>query len=475
MTRDLHSRFAGGVVASGFQNGPELHSPGIRLSVWLAVICWAAACGAVIALEPKQPDWEGLTAHVTAGEYAAAVVTAGEIAELVRPQKRDPAHLPKSIALIRALMQRGSAELRLGDLDAAEASLLEAYRTFKDRDFQRLFSLQARLPKNIVEVVAVQMMWVELLDLRAVAALERLRRRNLTSAAADPSESSPDSAQIDEWLDDFSRWTKQAAGAREDLAKPFAQGGAKVLTSPRCRALVGPFWPALNEGIKSLELARLARQGGLPPDPALKPDGKEAGASPEDLLAAAQTAFKEARAALDEALAAALPKVTTGLKPDQRIEAALLRAELATNEAAALIEAGDLVAARERLAQVLNLRQEISTLRKRPPDETHPDMLGPLLLAAERALTESRSLLGKGAADSSRAEAIEASRLLARAGEVNLPEGHPLADERARLQSRLEQHYAAIGESIPRSDAADAAARRIRRGIDATPPAAAAF
>jgi hypothetical protein len=460
-------------------SGGSRIGPGGRPLLTRALVLLAGISGAAVALEPatesKQPDWQGLTAQFDAGDYATAVATAANIAELVRPEKRDPAHLPKSIALIQALMKRGSAELRLGDLDGAESSLLEAYRTFKDRDFQRLFSLQARLPKNIVEVVAVQMMWVELLDLRARAALERLRARNRASAATDPSAAPADAAQIDEWLDDFSRWTKQAAGAREDLAKQFGQGGAKVLTSPRCRALAGSFRPALNEGIKSLELARLARAGQPPAAPATAADRKDAERAVEEFLAAAQTAFEQARAALDEALAAALPKVTTGLKPEQRIEAALLQAELATDEAAALIEAGELTAARERLAQALNLRQEISTLRKRPPTETHPDAVLPLLLAAEGALAESRRLLAENAADTARAEAIEASRLLSQAEGASLPDDHPLAGERVRLTGRLQQHYAAIEKSIPRSDAADTAARRIRRGIDSTPPAAAAF
>ncbi len=414
--------------------------------------------------EEQKPDWIGLASQLEHGDWAAAAASADRIATQVEPKRRAPDYLRRSIFLIQALMARGRAELKLGELDAAEATLLEAYRTFKDRDFQRLFSIEARLPKNIAEVVALRMRWVELLDLRSQVILERLRALNFAAATADGRKSAGEATEITAWLEELDRLAKFAADGREELATIFEKGGAKVLTSPRCRALVGPFHPAVNDGIKALELSKLARAG--------RPTE---GPTADDLLAAARGAFKAAHGALDEALQAALPKGAVGMKPEQRIEKSLLQTELLTNQAAALIEAGELAAARASLDQAMDLHREVSMIRKRAQAAGHPDTLWPLLMTAEVCLAESRQFLAQGVADKARAKAIETSRLLDQAAQLPIPETQPLSGERSRMAAALEGQLAAIGKSIPRSDAADTAARRVRRAVDASRAAGVTF
>ncbi|MFM8413666.1 MAG: hypothetical protein ACKOCX_02980, partial [Planctomycetota bacterium] len=172
--------------------------------------------------------------------------------------------------------------------------------------------------------------------------------------------------------------------------------------------------------------------------------------------------------ALDEALAAAAPKGIAALKPEARVEAILLRTDLLNAEAMALLEAGESAKCRGRLTEMMALRQEAATLLKLREAERHPDLFWPLLMSAESLLDDARRELEVGDAARSRTASLEAQKLLERADALSVPADHPLRRHLARLQASIRGTLAAVEAKIPGSDAADAAARRLRRAIDAT-------
>lgn len=422
------------------------------------------------AADVKKPDGAVLDALLVAGDYEQAAEVADDIAGTIRPKRRDQDFLAGSIGLVRVLMRRGFAELRLGRLDEAAATLEEAYRTFKDRDVQRLLSVQANAAnaRAMAEIVQVDINWVELLDLRIAVVLERLRFANLELAHG-PRDADRIAAlrdQVGEWLDDLDVLSRNAREARETLAARLAQGGTGVAASPHARALAGRFRPALAAGIGSLELARLPFG-----DPRTAAD--EAAATTQatparDRLADAFKQFAIAATALEEAIAAAAPKGVATLKPDQRIEAALLRESLLGPEAMAHLEAGEPAECRERLAEVMSLRREVGTLRKLPRPDEHPDLFGPLVITAETMIQEARQQLEAGDTARSRAASLEAGKLLARAEALLVSKEHPLSKHLEHLRGSLAATRTAVEARIPGSEAADAAARKLRRAIDAT-------
>lgn len=166
------------------------HISGLPPAIGLVALAFSVAGSAPAAdpvAPPPKPDWAGLESRMVAGDYAAAVTAADAIVELVRPKPRAPDFLPRSIELTRALMRRGLANLRLGDLDAAEESFTEAYRIFKDKDFQRLVSLQARqaTPAIAAKLLQLELDWLELLEIRTAMLAERLRHATLARSAGD--------------------------------------------------------------------------------------------------------------------------------------------------------------------------------------------------------------------------------------------------------------------------------------------------
>lgn len=415
----------------------------------------------------KEPDWRSLDGLLVRGEYEQAAKLAGEIVVAVEPKRRDPDVLPRTIAFVRALMRRGLAELRLGRLEEADATFEQAFRSFKDRDFQRLLSIQARTSntKVIADLVALEVNWVELLDLRMAVILERLRLLGLEPANGDGGGPSDEAVgqHIKEWLADLDVLSRNAREARETLAARLAQGGTGALGSPHGRALAGGFRPAIVSGIRALELSRL-------------PGGDSGTAADSgDLAAEALERFAEATEALDEAIAAVAPKGLAALKPEPRIEALLLQAELLVCQGEASLAVGEPARASERLAAAIALQEQAGSLRKLPEPDAHPDLFWPLVMAAEAQLGESHALLGAGDPAGARAATVEATKLLARAAALPFPKDHPRRGRLTSLQAGLRQALSAVEATLPGSDAADAAARRVRRGLDATAAAGADF
>ena len=456
--------------------------PGVVIACLLvgAMLCGGGRAGAADPPAPeKKPDWAALEKLLTSGSYQEAAVLAGEIAEMVKPKRRAPDFLPRTIEHIRALMRRGLALLRQGDIDAADDAFAEATRDFKDREFQRLLALEARNATAAVtsQMVMLDVNGVELADFRSLAVLERMRATNLARRDQSLSTAALTSLPQDvaRWLGELKVDKRAGANARESLAERIEKGGPTVVASPYARAVAGAFRPEMIAGIAARELAD------MPPE-VLQADAVRdwIGAGDEKpaedsvprvrarLLEESLGHFQLAAAALDEAIRAASPTGAAGLKGDARIEAALLEAEIMVHRGAAMKQAADLAHARESVRRAIQLHREVGELRRSPSPDVHPDLAWPLLLDADATLADAQRLLAVGDHERSQATVREASNTLARAAALPMPPNSPLRGYLADLQARLQRQRSALDDSLPRTEAADAAARRLQEAIDAT-------
>lgn len=426
------------------------------------------------AADATKPDFAALDALLTNGDYAAAITTADAIVDAVRPKPRADNFLARSIELVNALKRRGVAELRVGRIDAAEATFAEAYKTFKDRDFQRLVVLATRqagprLPPGLVDL---ELAWLDLLFLRMTVVVERLEYEVSLWASADDASAEREQQlreRVDRCLDQLKQLRRAAVDARQSFGERFDLASGVVPASPSARSLAGPFHEELLDGLAALEQSRLP-EGMLASISRRESDAAASAAGDERsrLRADAGKHLDQAAAALDGVMAAVTPKAG-GLRPEMRAEVALLEAELLMARARVRTEAGEAAAARKVIERVLELQREAHALRKSTAPDSHPDLAKPLVLAADVGIIESRRMLAEGQADAAKVEAEEARRKLDRAAGLALGDDHPLRARLATLRQRLDRDLQGIEESIPRSDALDAAARRMIHAIEAAP------
>lgn len=439
----------------------------VSVCIMLAgLVCHAVEPAATTA---KKPDWAGLESLLWAGDYERAATVADEIATALKPKRRDPEFVPQSIGFFRALMRRGFAEFRLGRLDAAAATFEQARRIPRDSEFKRLLAAETRGANSRVAalLVPLDVDLVELLDLQMLVILERLRLANLqpaTAAARSPEQEEVFRKEVGDWLDDLDALAKAAGEARKTLGERLEKASPAMLASPRNRALVGRFPLSLVAGIRSLELSRLScgdprSAEATAPEAAPGPTGRE-------WLAESRRQLADAAAALDEAIAAAAPGGAVSLKPDQTIEILLMRAELRIREGEVLLAAGDPPGSRQRLAQAVEFLEQIAALRKLPQPKSHPDLFRPLVRGAEATLAEARREIENGDPAQARQTIVAASKLLARAEELPVQQEHPLRPSLLALQARVGEELAHVGARIPGADAADRAARRLRKTLE---------
>lgn len=430
-----------------------------------------APCGAADPppTSAKKPDWAGLETLLRAGDYERAATAADEIAVALKPKRREPDFVAQSIGFFRALMRRGFAEFRLGRLDAAAATFEQARRIPRDPEFKRLLAAESRGANAKVAsmLVPLDVDLVELLILRMLVILERLRLANLQWAAAagrSPEEDEAFRKQVTDWLDDLDRLAKTDGEARKALEDRLDKGGPAVLASPRNRALVGRFPLALVAGIRSLELSKLP--WGDPRSAASTANESAPGPTAGEWLAESRRHLSDAAAALDEAIAAAAPGGTAALKPDQTVEILLMRSELRICEGEVLVAAGDPSGGRQCFMEATDCLEQIATLRKIPQPKSHPDLFRSLVLCADAMLSEARRQVEMGDPSLARRTIVAASAILARAEGLPVPEDHPLRPRLLSLQALVEEDLARTVAKIPGVEAADAAARRMRRTLD---------
>lgn len=447
---------------------------------------------------PAAPDWAGIRKLLVGGDYRAAAAAADQIATAVgEPKARDPDFVPRMIARGQALLFRGFAERQVGDLAAAEATADAAFDTFRDRDFQRLIKLQARQggAAIIPKMVPLELAWLEVIHLKQAVLLERLRQE---SSASMPVQSTDAAAEDDVTREDavtsrlaeLAKLDRLGDDAREGLLERLNKAGGTLAGSPYNQALAGGFQATLAEGLKNLELARLPFEVDLPRPGrvAQTEDSNPAAgqASPGDghdqrgaALAAAFASFAEANEILERAERAAAPK-SGGLKLEQKTEWQRLRAELLGSEALGRLESGEFQRARAAGDEAVALVEAVVQAAKTPAGLLHPDLTGPLLLAADVCLAQAEAEVGTDAARA-RADVVAADRLIDRAVRLMqerpeaFGENHPVRRRQAAVDARLKRQQTALATALPRSAAADAAARRAVRGIERLHPSAGSF
>lgn len=429
------------------------------------------------AVEPaettaKTPDWAGLESLLRAGDYERAATAADEIATALKPKRRDPDFVAQSIGFFRALMRQGFAEFRLGRLDAAAATFEQARRVPRDPELKRLLAAEARGANAKVAnlLVPLEVDLVELLLLRMLVILERLRLANLPSAATaaaarSPVEEEAFRKQVADWLDDLDGLAKSDSEARKSLEDRLAKAAPAVLASPRNRAFASRFPLSLVAGIRSLELSRLP--WGDPRSAANTAAEAAPSRTAGEWLAESRLQLADASAALDEAIAAAAPGGTATLKPDQTVEILLIQSELRIREGEVLLAAGDPSGSRQRFMQAAEYLEKIATLRKLPQPKSHPDLFRPLVLCVDAMLAEARGHVEKGDPAQGRQTIVAASAILARAADLPVSEDHPLRPQLLSLQKLVGEDLAQAGAKLPGVEAANAAARRMRRTLDA--------
>jgi len=426
----------------------------VGAAVWIEA---AAVFGADAAAEAaKKTEFAAVDALLKAGDYEAAAAAAGGIAESVKPKPRDEDYLLRSIELIRALMRKGYAELRLGHADAADAAFAEAARTFKDGEFKRLVVLATRQARTGVPpwLVDLELAWIELLCSRQAVLLLRLSERVATPASVTSDAGDVDELrkQVADWLEDMEQLRTSAAEARESFVKRFGAVAGVAATSPYAKSLVGPFRESLLDGRTALEKSRLSSTT----------DEKRG-----RLQAEAIQQFEAAATALEAVVLAFTPKAG-GMRSELRVEVALLEIDLLTARARVLIESGELARACKDVDKVIELRRDVGGLEKNPAADSHPGLYEPLLLAAEIGVAQSRRLLEAGRVDEARAEMADVRKKIDQAERLTLPEGHTFRRRLTAVGEALVAQQGSIETLVPRTNAVDAAARRLLRGLGAS-------
>ncbi len=429
----------------------------------------------------KKLDWAGLRTRLDAGQYAEAAAAADAIIEQVQTVPRAPDFLLRCVDRIDALMRRGFAEFQLGKIDAADKTFAAVVDVFKDRDFQKILSGLERSggPKAVDPLIDLDLRVIELNNLQAAVAIERLRRLanevETDQAAAEPSGAKVDGVR--QQLEALQGFLKSAADVRKALEDRFDKGSSAIVSSPHKRALMRRFHPELIAGITAYELSRLPFVV-PPPETPRKPGRPWAGPDlfefeglgRAELLERCHAHLNAAEEAIDEAIEAALPKGLSSGSPDKRIEANVLLLQLRLARCEVALRGGDMARAAKELEAIFAIHEDMARVRKATKSENHPDLFLPLMFAAEVSAAEADAIARAGKADEARGVAARAADELARAAALPLPEDHPRRRGLARIAGILARQEARAEASVATSDAADVAARRVRRAVEATAP-----
>lgn len=471
-----------------------------RSTVWFALF-FASLSTVVVGQAPPAPskpkeatapkvDWAGLRTLLDAGEYSKARDAAGVILEAVKTDRKAPDFLPKSVDAIDALMRRGFAEFQLGQLDDADASFVAADEVFKGREFQKQLTAWEKKadPKGMDPIINLELRHIEIQHLRSAVVLERMRRAHAFPAAGDADQTKA-AENVRVWAEAIRGLVQASLSDRQDLNELFEKGGPGVIGSPHKQVLMTNFHQDLIAGIEAFELSFLPftlppTAPSSPPVPAKppvpaasKPKAEPpppqvmldiAGLDRNQLLAKSLAHFDAAAKAFDKAIEKALPKGTATAPTDKRLEAEVLRVQLLLARCAVLIRNRDVAKARKEIDEILKVHKDLASLRKLAKPDTHPDLILPLVLATELALVESQEQFEAGLIDEARLLAAKASQERERAAALPLAADHPRRQDLTRLADALQEHLAKLEASITTTDAAEVAARRIRRAVEST-------
>ena len=461
------------------------------------------------------------------GKYKQALSEARRIEKIVKPAKKNPVIGPATKVYVDLLVYQGTIERRMGNLDAADKTLTDAFKQFSDPAFQQFLVWATPSDEDDQQTyfLSNELPYLQLIDQGTEVLLERIRAANqrlrlqtsaqngaASQAAAKPdtedseATATDDRDQLVSWFRRVDDLIRMSQSARSALRGRFVNPGEKNNTaaeailadSPNSRVLVSLSRPYRHVGMRYLEASKLpwtlSFDTDTPPDEAGARKNTKASASEpvdepaEERLqqAASQrlraTAYlKRSVSIAEEAMAPVLAVVesdeakadgdtqfTEQTRLAAKQEAARIRAERLVPLAEVALLDDDLKSARSRVDAALSALREAE-----PPN--HPELTRPLITSAEVAFAESRRSLEKKDAVAARDQAKmaveslrEAQRLLTAKDSAFDPDA-PLHVLLASQLAVAETTAKSSSQTATATSAADAAARRALATIKGSP------
>jgi len=216
------------------------------------------------------------------GKYTQALSEARRIEKLVKPTKKNPAPGPGTKVYIDLLIYRGTIERRMGNLDAADKTLTEAFKQLSDPGFQQFLAWQAPAAEEQrnAHFLALDLSYLQLIDNGTEVLLERIRNVNqarevragqqqppaqagaIGAAAADA-----EAAELEErgkivgWfrrVDDLIRQSQAArANLRGKIGNDASAKDGSPAGSPQARMMLSLARPYRYVGMRYLEASQL--------------------------------------------------------------------------------------------------------------------------------------------------------------------------------------------------------------------------
>jgi len=414
---------------------------------------------------------------------------------------------PASVPLVELLIYRGTVERRMGNLDAAEKTLTEAFSRVTNPDFRRMAMAWAPADGDARQqyVATLQLAYLQLLDNGTEVLIDRLRTFNYQRQAEIASGTAADVAderkiEIEELFRRIDFLVRLSIIERQTTAAVEGAGG----DSPHARMMFTMARPYRLIGMRYLEASRLpwtipfdadpatmaldnaasppaevAAGGGKTPAPARRPETaveRETQSVSQRLRAVGYLeksralGAKAIGAGAQESEAAAPPEPqATGEAADElseadkgrivRQEKNRVRGETSVPLAVLAMLDGDLERARTLINATLEgLRQAESP--------THPELARPLILSAEIGLREGDALAEKkafAAAEkkfSASADQLRQAKSMLESDDSEFDPASPLHRVLANLIAHADDYRAKSSRVASSASAADAAARR---------------
>jgi len=422
-----------------------------------------------------------LTELLEEGKYKQAVAEAKRVEAAIKPKRKNVWLGPLTPVYAELLIYRGSIERRMGNLDAAEKTLTEAYKMVSDPGFQQLVAVAA--PRDDAEEqgrywLPLELTYLRLLDNSTELLLQRVRAAN---DARQVGRETASRDQIDGWFKQIDTLIRMSIMTRGSLrGRVSDEEKDPMARSANARMMITQARPRRYAGMRYVEASKLpwtvpsdtsADEGSTTDSAADAPE--EGGSIEQNLEADGQrrrgiSYLVEATALGAAAAGAALASFKDGEKEETRStlefiaasqEAALVRAESLVSLAEAEMLFGRLKAAREHLDAGL------ADMRSAGHDD-HPDIALPLMLSAELGLRESNaafvakdSLVAKQSAKLAVDSLQDAKRLL-ESEDSQYDPASPLHALLADLMTGSRTQERKSTQVLAATDAADAAARK---------------
>ncbi len=421
------------------------------------------------------------------GKYRQAVAEAKRVEAAIKPRKKNVSLGAMTIVYAELLIYRGSIERRMGNLDAAEKTLNDAYKMVSEPGFQQL--VMAGSPRDEGEQqgrywLPLELTYLRLLDNTTELYLQRVRAANDARAVG---RDTADREQIDGWFTRIDTLIRMSIAARGSLRGRLSdEEDDPMARSAHARMMITQARPRRFAGMRYLEASKLpwtvsadtntddAQDEASKPAEDAPPENASERKMQSDSQRRRSISYLEesmglGNAAATEALASFKTRDDPETAPPPEFvaaasEAALVRAEPLVPLAEAKMLAGDLKSARRHLDAGLEGLESAGL-------EKHPDIALPLMLSAELALRESKaafdakdSLASKQAAKRA-VDSLRSAKQLIESEDSQYDSSSPLHTLLADLLAGSRTQEQKSSQVLAASDAADAAARKALSAI----------